>query len=152
MGVKVDSLIFQISADADRSEQERAFAADGLLPVMAFANGPENPFLLAARTEDLEAAFVQAKELAEGMGAERLAQRMRIYDALAYAIETDMKYLAEPSDFANDCVFMLVEALYQYGLDGPADIAPCAVRYTRDNPQDPDFEMAPPPDAEIRET
>jgi hypothetical protein len=147
MGVKVESLIFQISSDVDRGEQERAFAADGLLPVMAFANGPEAPFLLAARTEDLEAAFANAKDLAEGLGAERLAQRMRVYDALAYAIETDMKYLAEPADFANDCVFLLVEALYQYGMDGPADIAPCAARFVRDNLQDPDFEMAPPADA-----
>jgi hypothetical protein len=145
MGVKVDSLIFQVSAEADRHEQEREFAAQGLLPIMAFANGPEHPFLLAARIEDLEAAFAQAKELAEGLGAERLALRMRVFEALAYAIETDMKYLNDPSDFPNDAVFMIVEGLYQYGLDGPADIAPCALRFTRDNLQDPDFELAPPP-------
>lgn len=151
MGVTVESLIFQISTDADRGEQERAFAADGLLPVMAFANGPENAFLIAARTEDLTAAFANAKELAEGLGAERLAMRMRVYDALAYAIQTDMKYLDSPSDFPNDCVFLLVEALYQYGMDGPADIVPCAARFVRDNLQEPDFEVAPPPDAGVSE-
>jgi len=147
MGVTVESLIFQISSDADRGEQERAFAADGLVPVMAFANGPENAFLIAARKEDLVAAFANARALAEGLGAERIAQRMRVYDALAYAIETEMKYLDGPSDFPNDCVFLLVEALYQYGMDGPDDIAPCATRFVRDNLQDPDFEVAPPPDA-----
>jgi hypothetical protein len=146
MGVKVDSLIFQISAEADRGEQERELAEQGLTPLVAFANGPENAFLLAARPEDLEAAFAAAKERAEGLGAEQLAVRMRVFDAMAYAIETDMKYLAEPSDFPNDAVLLMVEALYQYGLDSPAQIVPCAVRFVRDNLQEPDFEIAPPAD------
>lgn len=144
MGVKVDSIIFQISLDAHRGEQERALSGQGLLPIIAFANGPEHPFLLAARPEDLDAAFTNARDLAEGLGAEQLALRMRVFDQMAYAIETDMKYLEQPSDFPNDAVFLLVEALYQYGLDGPKDIAPCAVRFVRDNLHAPDFELAPP--------
>lgn len=148
MGLKVDSFIFQVSAESDRSEQERALAGDGLLPVMAFANGPENMFLLAARADDLKAAFAHAKDLAEGLGAEQLALRMRVFEALAYAVETEMKYQAQDSDFPNDAVFLLVEALYQYGIDGPEDIAPCAVRFVRDNLADPDFELAPPRDDE----
>lgn len=143
MGVKVESLIFQVSAEADRGEQELALVAKGLMPVILFANGPENPMLLAARPEDIDAAFATSKDLAEGMGAERLAVRMRVFEALAYAIETDMKYLADPSDFPNDATMMLVEALYQYGVDDAAGITACAVRFTRDNMQDPDFEAAP---------
>jgi len=147
MGVKVESLIFQVSAEADRGEQERALAETGLMPVVMFANGPDAPFLLAAKPEDLDAAFAVSKDLAEGMGAERLAVRMRVFDSLAYAIETDMKYLADPSDFPNDAVMMLVEALYQYGVDDAAGIPACAVRYTRTNMQDPEFEAAPDADA-----
>lgn len=143
MGVKVDSLIFQVSADADRGEQEKALAADGVIPVMVFANGPENAFLVGARAQDVDAAFAHAQELAEGLGAERLALRMRVFDGLAYAIETDMKYLAEASDFPNDVTFLFVDALQQYGLDEAAQIGGCAVRYTRENLQEPDFEYAP---------
>ena len=68
---------------------------------------------------------------------------MRTFEALAYAIETDLKYLADPTDFPNDAMMMLVEALYQYGLDEAGQLRPCAVRYTRTNLDEPDFEMAP---------
>jgi hypothetical protein len=147
MGVKAESLILQISAEIDRSEQERKLAADGLIPIALFADGPENAYLLGARAPDLDAAFEGARERAEGLGAERLALRMRTFEALAYAIETDMKYLADPADFPNDAVMMFVEALYQYGLDEAAQVGPCAVRYTRTNLDEPDFEMAPDNDA-----
>ena len=147
MGVKVESLIFQVSSPGDRGPQELALVEKGLMPVVLFANGPEQPFLLAARPEDVDAAFAASKDLAEGLGAERLAVRMRVFDSLAYAIETDMKYLADPSDFPHEAVMMLVEALYQYGVDDAAGIPPCAVRFTRDNMQDPDFEVAPDADA-----
>ena len=143
MGEKVESLIFQVSAENDRTEHEVELAGKGLMPVVLFANGPDRPFLLAARPEDIDAAFAVSKDLAEGLGAERLAVRMRVFEALAYAIETDMKYLADPSDFPNDAVMMLVEALYQYGVDDAAGIRACAVRFSRDNMEDPDFEPAP---------
>lgn len=147
MGVKADSLILQISAPADQGEQEQKLAAEGMTPIALFANGPEHPYLLGARNEDIDAAFEASRERAEGLGAERLALRMRTFEALAYAIETDMKYLADPADFPNDAMMMLVEALYQYGLDEAAQIRPCAVRYTRTNLDEPDFEMAPDDDA-----
>jgi hypothetical protein len=143
MGVKADSLILQVSAEADRTEQESKLIADGLIAIALFANGPENAYLLGARPADLDAAFEASRERAEGLGAERLALRMRTFEALAYAIETDMKYLADPADFPNDAVMMLVEALYQYGLDEAAQVGACAVRYTRANLDEPDFEMAP---------
>lgn len=143
MGVKVDSLIFQVSAEADRGEQEKALAADDLLPIMVFANGPEHAYLVGARRPDVDAAFDEAAKLAEGLGAERLALRMRVFESMAYAIETDMKYLAE-GDFPNDATFLFVEALYQYGVDEAAQVEACAARFTRENLQDPDFEMAPP--------
>lgn len=146
MGVTVDSLIFQVSAEADRGDQERAIAGRDILPIMVFANGPENAFLVGARTQDLDAAFAAARDRAEGLGAERLAIRMRVFEALAYAIQTDMKYLADEGEFPNDVVLLMVEALYQYGIDEAAQIQPCAVRFTREIMQDPDFEMAPPPE------
>lgn len=147
MGVKVESLILQISAEADRGEQEAAMAVDGVIPVALFANGPENAYLLGVRAPDLDAAFEASRERAEGLGAERLALRMRTFESLAYAIETDMKYLADPTDFPNEAMLMLVEALYQYGLDEAAQLRPCAVRFTRTNLDEPDFEMAPDDDA-----
>jgi hypothetical protein len=147
MGVKVESLILQISAEADRGEQEKKMAVDGVIPVAMFANGPENAYLLGVRAPDLDAAFEASRERAEGLGAERLALRMRTFESLAYAIETDMKYLADPTDFPNEAMTMLVEALYQFGLDEAAQLRPCAVRYTRTNIDEPDFEMAPDDDA-----
>jgi hypothetical protein len=150
MGVKVESLIIQISADADRGEQEQKLAAEGVIPIALFANGPENAFLLGARGPDLDAAFEASRERADGLGAERLALRMRTFEALAYAIETDLKYLADPTDFPNDAMMMMVEALYQYGLDEAGQLRPCAVRYTRTNLDEPDFEMAP--DDDVRAT
>jgi hypothetical protein len=147
MGVKVESLILQISAEADRGEQEKKMAVDGVIPVAMFANGPENAYLLGVRAPDLDAAFEASRERAEGLGAERLALRMRTFDSLAYAIETDLKYLADPTEFPNDAMLLLVEALYQYGLDEAAQIRPCAVRYTRTTLDEPDFEMAPDDDA-----
>lgn len=143
MGVKAESLILQISAEPDRGDQEKKIAEDGLIPIALFADGPENAYLLGARASDLDAAFEASRERADGLGAERLALRMRTFEALAYAIETDMKYLADPADFPNDAVLMFVEALYQYGLDEAAQLGPCAVRYTRTNLDEPDFEMAP---------
>ncbi|MBL8557118.1 MAG: hypothetical protein JNM47_00230 [Hyphomonadaceae bacterium] len=147
MGVKVESLILQISADIDRGEQEAKLAGEGVVPIALFANGPENAFLLGARAPDLDAAFEASRERADGLGAERLALRMRTFEALAYAIETDLKYLADPTDFPNDAMMLFVEALYQYGLDEAAQLRPCAVRYTRSNLDEPDFEMAPDDDA-----
>ncbi|MDX2233084.1 MAG: hypothetical protein NW200_01180 [Hyphomonadaceae bacterium] len=148
MGLKVESLIFQISTEADRSDEERALAGEDIVPIMIFANGPENAFLVGARTKDLDAAFDAARERAEGLGAERLAIRMRVFEAAAYAIETDMKYVADPGEFPNAVVLLMVEALYQYGVDNAAQMGACAVRYARDTMQEPDFELAPAPAAD----
>jgi hypothetical protein len=101
---------------------------------------------VGARPQDVDAAFAVARERAEGLGAERLAIRMRTFEALAYAVETDMKYVTG-GELPHDVTLLLVEALYQYGLDEASQASACAVRYTRENMQDPDFEMASPPEA-----
>jgi len=142
MGVKVESIFLQISAEADRTDKERELAEAGLTPFVLFANSPENAFLLAARPVDLEAAFAAARERADGLGAERLALRMRIFDQLAQAIETDMKYLVEEMEFPNNALLLLVEGLCQVGIDEVDAILPCAMRFTPDTMQEPDFELA----------
>lgn len=143
MGVKVDSLIFQLSADADRGAQERELMEKGLAPISIFANGPENAFLIAAKPEDLNAAFGTSDSLAEGLGAERLAFRMRRFDAISFAIETDMKYTPDPADFANDCMFLLIEALHQVGFRAWDEVPPSAVAFERNDLHQPFFEPAP---------
>lgn len=142
MGDRVDSIILQISAAGDASEKEKELRADGLTPIVLFANGPERPFLLAARRQDLDAAFAKSVALAEGLGAERLAQRMRAFDDIAFAVETEMKYVSE-SEFPNLALFMLVEALHQYGFEGPDALRACAVRYDKNRLEDPDFGEPP---------
>ena len=145
MGVKVDSLIMQVSADIDRTEKEHELAQGGLLPFLLFANSPDNAFLLAARRVDLEAAFAAARERAEGLGAERLALRMRLFEDLSQAIETDMKYLVDEMEFPNSALTLFTDALCQFGIDDADMLPPCAMRFTADNIQDPDFELAAPP-------
>lgn len=143
MGVSVESIILQISRPEDRSDLEHELAAQGLIPIVLFANGPEHPFLLGARPEDADAAFAASHELADGLGAERLAVRLRLFDGLAYAIETDMKYLADPGDFPNDALAMFIEAMHQFGLNDIGELRPCAVRWNRTDLEFPDLETAP---------
>jgi hypothetical protein len=143
MGVKVDSLIFQLSAEANRGAQEKELMEKGLVPISVFANGPDNAFLIAARLEDLNAAFGASGTLAEGLGAERLAFRMRRFDAISFAIETDMKYMSDPSEFPNDCMFLLVEALHQVGFRAWDEVPPSAVAFERNDLHQPFFEPAP---------
>jgi hypothetical protein len=143
MGVKVETLIIQMSRENDRSDKEKELAAQGLIPLIAFANGPEHAYLLGARPEDLAESFAVAHNLAEGLGAERLAIRMRVFNALAYAIETDMKFQVEETDFPNDVLLMFVDALVQYGIESPDVMVPCAVLWRATDLEDPDYEEAP---------
>jgi hypothetical protein len=68
---------------------------------------------------------------------------MRLFDGLAYAIETDMQYLADPGDFPNDALAMFIEAMHQFGLNEVDDLRPCAVRWSRADLEFPDLETAP---------
>jgi hypothetical protein len=149
LGVRLESLILQISAERDRSDREKALVAQGALPIIVFANGPDSPFLVAARREDLDAAFAASEELSEGLGAERLARRMRVFDALSFAIETDMKFLEDDqSQFPNDALFMMVEGLHQVGLRSPNELRPCAVRFDRTQLDHPFYGEPPPLEGE----
>lgn len=148
----VEMFIIQISRPQDRSEAELAMIADGVTPIMVFADGPDKAFLVGAKPDDLAAAMADAKTLADGYGADRLARRMRIFSGLSDAINTQFKYLADPSDFPNGVVILFAEALVQYGLEDPADLVPCAVRFLRANLELPDFEEAPSDDLDLSDS
>jgi hypothetical protein len=143
MGVKVDQIILQVSRPEDRSDQEIDIAEQGLIPIVLFANGPENAYLFGARREDVDSAFGVSIDLADGLGAERLAVRLRLFEGLAYAIETDMRSLADPSDFPNDAMALFIEAMQQFGLEDSGQLRPCAVRFVRGDLESPDLEAAP---------
>lgn len=144
----VEMLILQVSRPQDRGEQEKDLVTQGLMPITVFADGPEKQFLIAVRPGDLDQALAAARDSADGYGADRLAYRMRVFNAMSDAINTGFKFLADPSDFPNDVALMFAEALVQYGYDTAADVVPCAVRYLRSNLEMPDFEEAPDDDDE----
>jgi hypothetical protein len=139
----IQMMILQISRPQDRNAEETAIAADGMMPITLFADGPDKAFLIGARPEDLATVFAAAIERADGYGADRLALRMRAFSDLSDAINTQFKYLADPSDFPNAVTFLLVEALAQIGFRNADDIRPCAVRYLRNQMETPDYEDAP---------
>jgi hypothetical protein len=149
-GKDVDMIIIQVSRPQDRMEAETALAAQGLLPITLFADGPEKAFLIGAKPDDLKSAFASSTVLAAGYGADRLAMRMRVFNGISDAIRTEFKYLADPADFPNDVALLFVEALVQVGLSEPDDITPCAVRFLRANLDMPDFEEAPDDDVDLR--
>jgi hypothetical protein len=142
--------IIQVSRPQDRMDAERDLAGQGLLPITLFADGPELAFLVGAKPADLSEAFASAHKLAQGYGADRLAMRMRLFNALSDAIATQFKYVADPADFPNDVALLFAEALVQVGLSAPEDITPCAVRFLRANLEMPDFEEAPDDDIDLR--
>lgn len=149
----IEMLILQLSRPQDRGDEEKAIVNEGMMPIMVFADGPDRPFLIAVRPGDLDQAFAGAHERMEGYGADRLAFRVRVFSAMSDAINTNFKYLADPSDFPNDAAILFAEALVQYGYNSASDVVPCAMRYLRSNLETPDFEEAPldaeePPPAE----
>ena len=140
--MKVDAFIIQLSADDDRGAQEEAVAAEGFVPVVVFANGPENAFLVKTRKTDIEAALDAAWERIDDTKAQKLQFRAAVFAAMADAVESEFKSVASESDFPNDAVLLFAEALAENGIDEFADIDPCAIRFARDSLAEPDYELA----------
>jgi hypothetical protein len=140
--VKIDFFIIQFSAEDDRGPQEEAVAAEGLVPIVVFANGPEAAFLVKTRKADLEAALEAAWDRLDDTKARRVQFRAAVFSAMAEAVESEFKSVSSESDFPNDAVILFAEALAENGIDDFTDIEPCAVRFARDNLGDPDYEMA----------
>jgi hypothetical protein len=140
--VKVDFFIIQLSADDDRGPQEEAVAAEGYMPLVVFANGPESAFLVKTRKADVEAALEAAWDRIDEPKVKRLQFRSAVFAAMADAVESEFQSVASESDFPNDAVLLFAEALAENGIDDFTDIDPCAVRFARDNLGEPDYELA----------
>jgi hypothetical protein len=138
----VDFFIIQLSAEADRGPQEAAVAADGFIPMVVFANGPEQAFLVKTRASDVTAALEAAWERIDEPKARRVQYRAAVFAAMAAAVESGFEGEGSESDFPNDAVVLLAEALADTGVDDVDDISPCAVRFVRDDLGAPDYELA----------
>lgn len=138
----VEHFIIQLSAERDRGPQETAVAAEGFVPVVVFANGPEFAFLVKTRPADVEAALEAAWERIDAPKAKRLEFRAAVFATMAAAVESDFKTVASESDFPNDAVILFAEALADNGVDTFSDIDPCAVRFQKTALGEPDFELA----------
>lgn len=138
----VDSFVIQLSAERDRGEQERTVVAEGYVPVVVFANGPENAFLVKTRPDDVEAALEAAWDRIDDPKAKRVEFRASVFAAMAQAVENDFQGILSETDFPNDAVILFAEALADNGVDTFSDIDPCAVRFQRTALGEPDFELA----------
>ncbi len=140
--MKIDFFIIQLSAEDDRGPQEEAVAAEGLVPIVVFANGPESAFLVKTRKADIEAALEASWDRLDDTKARRIQFRGAVFAAMAAAVESEFGSVGSESDFPNDAVILFAEALAENGIDDFGDIEPCAVRFARDNLADPDYEIA----------
>jgi acyl-CoA reductase-like NAD-dependent aldehyde dehydrogenase len=140
--VKVDFFIIQLSADGDRGPQEEAVAADGYIPIVVFANGPQSAFLVKTRKADLDAALEAAWDRIDEPKARRLQFRANVFAAMASAVESEFKTIASESDFPNDAVILFAEALAENGIDAFDEIDPCAIRFNREDLGEADYERA----------
>lgn len=139
----VEELIIQLSAPEDRGPQEENVAAEGFLPIVVFANGPEHAYLVRTTQDDLDAALEAAQDRRSEAEQARLSFRRRLFDAMSQAIETDFAGPEALNKFPNDALLLFAEALAQNGVEEATDTPPCAVRFARDNLAEPDFENAP---------
>lgn len=140
--MKVDFFIIQLSADGDRGPQEEAVAAEGFVPIVVFANGPESAFLVKTRRADIDAALEAAWDRLDDPKARRVQFRASVFAAMAGAVESEFRDVGSESDFPNDAVILFAEALAENGIDDFEDIDPCAVRFAKDNLAEPDYELA----------
>jgi hypothetical protein len=138
----VESFVIQLSAERDRGDQERAVVAEGYVPVVVFANGPENAFLVKTRPDDVEAALEAAWDRIDHPKAKRIEFRASVFAAMAQAVETDFSAVLSETDFPNDAVILFAEALADNGVDTFSDVDPCAVRFDRAKLGEPEFELA----------
>jgi hypothetical protein len=144
--ITVETLTIQLPNAEEWGEEEKQLAEQGLQPLVMFVNGPKMALLLAARPTDLQASLAGAIERLELLPAERMAFRGRVFEAVAFAIETQFKYLSNPSDLPNDAVILFCEALAHHGFIRVEDVGPCAVRFLKNDMENPDYEDAPDPD------
>ena len=138
----VDSFIIQVSAAADRGPKEEAIIKDGMLPVVVFANDPEHAYLVRARPEDVDAALEAAWDRIGEPSDERLEFRESVFEAMAKAIEDGFDNPQNEHDFPNDAVILFAEALVEHDIETSDEIVPCAVRFARDELDNPDYETA----------
>jgi len=139
---KVDQFIIQMSAAEDRGPQEEAAAAEGFIPLVVFANGPENAFLVRATSDVLDAALNAANlRLGEGAGA-RLTFRSSVFSAMRTAIEQDFSSQEAMDQFTDLTLHLFAEALAEHGVQRASTIPACAVGFTADSLAQPDFETA----------
>lgn len=138
----VQQLIIQMSAVEDRGPQEEAVATEGFIPLVVFANGPENAFLVRTTVEILDAALDAAHERLDEGTASRLTFRSTLYSAMRTSIEQDFSAEEAMDAFPSLALQLFAEALAQHGVEHAGDIPPCAVRFAPDNLHEPDFETA----------
>jgi hypothetical protein len=140
--MRVDSFIIQVSAAADRGPQEEAIIAEGMVPIVVFANDPEHAYLVRARVEDIDAALEAAWDRVGEPADERLDFVESVFDAMAEAVEKGFDDPDAPHDFPNDAVILFAEALVDHDIETAGEIVPCAVRFVRDDLENPDYEIA----------
>ncbi len=140
--MKIEAFIIQFSAVEDRSPQEEAAAAEGLIPIVVFANGPENAYLVRARPEDIQSALDEAWSHIDAARRERQGRRAGVFTAMAEAVESDFASAQGETDFPKATLFLFAEALADEGVDALDDIEPCAVRFVADALMSPNYETA----------
>jgi hypothetical protein len=140
--MRVDTFIIQVSAAADRGPQEEALIAEGLVPIVVFANDPEHAYLVRARPEDIDAALESAWDRIADPADERLEFRESVFDAMAEAVEKGFDDVEAARDFPNDSVILFAEALVEHDIETAGEIVPCAVRFVREELDAPDYETA----------
>jgi len=141
-GLKVQDIIIQLSAPEDRGPQEESVAAEGFVPLVVFANGPEHAFLVRTTNDILDAALEAAHDRLDEPASTRLAFRRHMFESMQRAIETDFDGEEALDTFPSDALQLFAEGLAEQGIDQAADAPPCAVRFAKDNLAAPDFETA----------
>jgi hypothetical protein len=138
----VQQLIIQLSAAEDRGPQEEAVAGEGFIPLVVFANGPENAFLVRTTADVLDAALVAAQDRLDEPGGARLTFRRSLYEGMRQSIEADFAEPGALDSFPDLALQLFAEALAQQGIDRTQEVPPCAVRFAADNLDEPDYEEA----------
>lgn len=140
--LKVNDIIIQLSAPEDRGPQEESVAAEGFVPLVVFANGPEHAFLVRTTNDILDSALEAAQDRLDEPQSARLAFRRQLFEAMQQAIESDFSGENALEAFPTDALQLFAEGLSEQGIDQAADAPACAVRFAKDNLAAPDFETA----------
>lgn len=141
-GLKVKDIIIQLSASEDRGPQEDSVAAEGFVPLVVFANGPEHAYLVRTTNDILDTALEAAHDRLDEPQSARLAFRRQMFESMQKAIEDDFSADDALDTFPSDALQLFSEALAEQGIDQASDVPACAVRFAKDNLGSPDFETA----------